>query len=46
MEKWSMKLSTYDIKYDPRSVIASQAQADFVVDFSNDLQDEVEIESK
>ena len=46
MEKWSVKLSTYDIKYKPGSAIKSQALADFVADLSNDLRVEVEIEAK
>ena len=46
IEKWFVKLSTYDIKYEPRSTIKSQALADFVVDFCDDLQPEVELESK
>ena len=37
---------TYDIKYEPRSTIKSQALADFVADFIDDLQPEAELESK
>ncbi|KAK1431700.1 hypothetical protein QVD17_08256 [Tagetes erecta] len=36
--KWAVKLSTYDIKYEPRNAIKSQALADFVADFTSDLQ--------
>ena len=41
MEKWSVKLSTYDIKYEPRSTIKGQA----LVDFRDDLRAEVEIKA-
>ena len=34
INKWSIILSTHDIKYVPRTVIKSQAFADFVADFS------------
>ncbi|XP_017224963.1 uncharacterized protein LOC108201178 [Daucus carota subsp. sativus] len=34
MAKWAIKLSTYDIVYEPRTAIKSQALADFVADFS------------
>ncbi|XP_074373440.1 uncharacterized protein LOC141713764 [Apium graveolens] len=34
MAKWAILLSTYDIVYDIRTAIKSQALADFVVDFS------------
>ncbi|KAL4581685.1 hypothetical protein LXL04_006212 [Taraxacum kok-saghyz] len=44
MAKWSVKLSTYNIIYEPKTAIKSQALADFVADFSNDLKKEVEIE--
>ena len=44
MAKWSVQLSTYDLKYEPRSAIKSQTLADFVADFSTDLQPEVEEE--
>ena len=44
MAKWSIQLSTYDLRYEPRSAIKSQALADFVADFSTDLQPEVEEE--
>ena len=46
MAEWLVKLSTFDLKYDPRSAIKSQALIDFVVDFSDDLQTEVEIETR
>ena len=44
MAKWSVKLSTYNIIYEPKTAIKSQALADFVADFSDDLKKEVEIE--
>ena len=34
MAKWAIRLSTYDISYDARTTIKSQALADFVADFS------------
>ncbi|XP_074342924.1 uncharacterized protein LOC141680653 [Apium graveolens] len=34
LAKWSIRLSTYDIVYNPRTAIKSQALADFVADFS------------
>ena len=46
MEKWLVKLSTFDIKYEPRSAIKSQALANFVVDYSDDLQIKVDLEAK
>ena len=46
MAKWSVKLSTYNIIYEPRSAINSQALADFVVDFSDDLKKELELEGE
>ena len=44
MAKWSVKLSTYNIVYEPKTAIKSQALADFVADFSDNLKKEVEIE--
>ena len=44
MAKWIVKLNAYDIKYEPRTVIKSEALADFVADFSSDLQREAELE--
>ncbi|KAJ0885315.1 putative nucleotidyltransferase, Ribonuclease H [Helianthus annuus] len=44
MAKWEVKLSAYDISYEPRTAIKSQALADFVADFSSDLQKEAELE--
>ncbi|XP_074290428.1 uncharacterized protein LOC141617146 [Silene latifolia] len=38
MSKWSVHLSGYDIQYDPRTAIKSQALADFVADFSPAIQ--------
>lgn len=37
MSKWSVMLSSYDIQYQPRTAIQSQALADFVADFSPGL---------
>ncbi|XP_074361550.1 uncharacterized protein LOC141701822 [Apium graveolens] len=34
MEKWAIRLSTYDITYDTRTAIKSQVLADFVANFS------------
>jgi len=36
MTKWSVKLNRYNIIYEPRSAIKSQALVDFVADFSDD----------
>ena len=44
MAKWSVKLSTYDLAYESRTAIKSQALADFVADFSIDIQPEVDLE--
>ncbi|XP_056691954.1 uncharacterized protein [Spinacia oleracea] len=38
MEKWTMALGSFDIKYQPRTAVKSQALADFVADFSPDLE--------
>ncbi|XP_056685551.1 uncharacterized protein [Spinacia oleracea] len=38
MEKWTMALGGFDIKYQPRTAVKSQALADFVADFSPDLE--------
>uniref|UniRef100_A0A803N6B3 Reverse transcriptase RNase H-like domain-containing protein n=1 Tax=Chenopodium quinoa TaxID=63459 RepID=A0A803N6B3_CHEQI len=38
LDKWSISLSTMDIEYQPRKDIKLQALADFVEDFSPDLQ--------
>ncbi|KAD2393426.1 hypothetical protein E3N88_40403 [Mikania micrantha] len=46
MAKWSVKLSTYDLIYEPRAAIKSQALADFLADFSSDIQPEVDLEVK
>jgi len=42
--KWALKLSTYDIKYEARNAIKSQALADFVADFTSDLQEQPDLE--
>ena len=44
MAKWSVKLSAYDLIYEPMTAIKSQALADFVADFSQDIQQEVDLE--
>ncbi|KAJ0742766.1 putative nucleotidyltransferase, Ribonuclease H [Helianthus annuus] len=44
MAKWSVKLSAYDLVYEPRNAIKSQALANFVANFSSDIQDEVDLE--
>ncbi|XP_074263691.1 uncharacterized protein LOC141586379 [Silene latifolia] len=44
MSKWSVYLSGYDIRYDPRTAIKSQALADFVSDFSLAIQNLVDKE--
>ena len=38
MAKWSISLSSFDIRYSPRTSIKSQALADFVADFSPTLE--------
>ncbi|XP_056684259.1 uncharacterized protein [Spinacia oleracea] len=38
MEKGTMALGSFDIKYQPRTAVKSQALADFVADFSPDLE--------
>ncbi|XP_074315573.1 uncharacterized protein LOC141651772 [Silene latifolia] len=38
MSKWSVHISGYDIRYDPRTTIKSQALTDFVSDFSPAIQ--------
>ncbi|KAD2028401.1 hypothetical protein E3N88_41990 [Mikania micrantha] len=40
------KLSTYDLIYEPKTTIKSQALADFVADFSSDIQLEADSEVK
>ena len=37
MAKWSVKLDTFNIKYEPRSTMKSQTLADFMANSSNDL---------
>ncbi|XP_074300640.1 uncharacterized protein LOC141631935 [Silene latifolia] len=44
MSKWSMHLSRYDIQYEPRTAIKSQALADFVSDFNPAIQNLAEKE--
>ncbi|XP_057251098.1 uncharacterized protein LOC104908270 [Beta vulgaris subsp. vulgaris] len=38
MSKWAIALSAYDIQFHPRTVVKSQALADFVADFSPELE--------
>ncbi|XP_074312554.1 uncharacterized protein LOC141648035 [Silene latifolia] len=38
MDEWYVHLSGYDLKFEPRTAIKSQALADFVSDFSTTLQ--------
>ena len=40
MAKWVVNLSGYEIGYEPRTAIKSQALADFVADFSPTLEQE------
>ncbi|XP_074314330.1 uncharacterized protein LOC141649542 [Silene latifolia] len=42
MAKWSVHLSEYDLKFEPRTAIKSQALADFVSDFCPSLQTQAE----
>ncbi|XP_074288973.1 uncharacterized protein LOC141614117 [Silene latifolia] len=42
MAKWSVHLSSYDLKFEPRTAIKSQALADFVSDFCPALQTQAE----
>ena len=44
LAKWSVRLSLYDIVYEPRTTIKSQVLADFVADFSPSLLAQVEEE--
>ena len=44
LEKWSIRLSLYDIVYKPRTSIKSQVLADFVADFSPSLLAQVDEE--
>ncbi|XP_074288756.1 uncharacterized protein LOC141613913 [Silene latifolia] len=44
MVKWSVHLSGYDLKFEPRTAIKSQAIADFVSDFSHTLQEQADSE--
>ncbi|XP_070017159.1 uncharacterized protein [Nicotiana sylvestris] len=44
LAKWSIELSEYDITYHPRTAIKSQVLADFLADFSQGMQLEVEKE--
>lgn len=46
MAKWAIQLSTYDISYDSRMAIKSQALTDFVVDFSPNRLTQAEKEFK
>ncbi|XP_074270977.1 uncharacterized protein LOC141594892 [Silene latifolia] len=44
MVKWSIHLSGYDLKFEPRTAIKSQALADFVSDISPTLQEQADSE--
>ncbi|XP_074315474.1 uncharacterized protein LOC141651670 [Silene latifolia] len=44
MVKWSVHLSGYDLKFEPRTTIKSQALANFVSDFSPTLQEQADNE--
>ncbi|XP_070011452.1 uncharacterized protein [Nicotiana sylvestris] len=44
LSKWSIELSEYGITYQPRTAIKSQVLADFMVDFSQEIQLEAEKE--
>ncbi|XP_076948514.1 uncharacterized protein LOC143620791 [Bidens hawaiensis] len=44
MAKWAVKLSAYDIQYEPRNAIKSHALADFVADFSSDLEEQANLD--
>ncbi|XP_074300500.1 uncharacterized protein LOC141631777 [Silene latifolia] len=44
MVNWSIHLSGYDLEFEPRTAIKSQALADFVSDFSPTLQEQVDSE--
>ena len=44
LAKWSVKLSAFDLVYEPRTAIKSQALADFVADFNSDIQHEADVE--
>ncbi|XP_074298541.1 uncharacterized protein LOC141629438 [Silene latifolia] len=44
MVKWSFHLSGYDLKFEPRTAIKSQALVDFVSDFSTTLQEQADSE--
>ena len=46
MEKWYVKLTRYDIKYEPRYDIKSKELSYFVANFSDDLRAKVEIQAK
>ena len=42
--QWTVKLSEFDVRYQPRNVIKAQARADFIAEFtpSHDNLDEME----
>ncbi|KAI3685271.1 hypothetical protein L6452_34512 [Arctium lappa] len=42
LAKWSIYLSSYDIDFKPRTAIKSQVLADFVADFSLELEKEAQ----
>ena len=44
LTKWAVELSEYDITFQPRTAIKSQVLADFIADFSSDMQIQAEKE--
>ena len=44
LTKWAVELSEYDITFQPRTAIKSQVLADFIADFSSDMQVQAEKE--
>ncbi|XP_021764713.1 uncharacterized protein LOC110729291 [Chenopodium quinoa] len=46
MSKWAIELSGFGITYEPRTAIKSQALADFLADFSPDLEQQAALESE
>lgn len=46
MPKWVVNLSTFDLRYEPRSTIISQELAYFMAYFSTDIEPEAKIELK
>lgn len=40
--KWSIQLSTYILRYEPRSIIKSKALTDFIMDLQREVEKEVQ----